>query len=72
MKKVVILAITTVVFASCTRDYTCSCVNPKNNETNQMIYKTNRKAHATRLCNDWEGRISTAIPDKSGIECKIQ
>ena len=72
MKKFLIVAAASVVFASCTKDYTCSCTNPGTTETNEMIFKTNRKAHATRLCNDWETRTRTAIPEKSEYDCKIK
>lgn len=72
MKKMLFLAMATVVFASCSKEYTCTCVDPETNEEDQMIYYTNKKSHATRLCEDWESRITTAIPTKSATTCSIK
>lgn len=72
MKKVLILAVATVMFASCTKDYTCNCTEPVTQETNQMVFKTNKESHAKRLCDDWAIRVRTAITDKSAYDCKIQ
>lgn len=72
MKKVLILAVATVVFASCTKDYTCNCTDPATDETNQMVYKTNKESHAKRLCDDWAIRVRTAIPEKGSYECKLK
>ncbi len=72
MKRMLLLAMATVVFASCSKEYTCDCVDPETNETNQMVYQTNKKAHATRLCDDWQSRTRTAIPTKNKVTCTIQ
>jgi len=72
MKKLSIMAFATLIFASCSKDYTCDCVDPKTKETNQMVFKTNKKAHAYRLCDDWATRVRTAIPEKNTYDCKLK
>lgn len=72
MKRFLILAAATVIFASCNKNYVCECVDPATGEENQMTYRTNQESHAQRLCNDWQTRTQTAIPEKSEYSCKIQ
>ena len=57
---------------SCAKEYTCDCVDPETSETNQMVFLTNQKAHATRLCDDWQSRTRTTIPTKSKVTCTIK
>lgn len=72
MKRFIILAAATLAFASCTKDYTCECVTPETNQTIEMPYKTNRKAHASRLCSDWQGRQRSAVAGQENVTCKIK
>lgn len=72
MKRILILASATIIFASCSKEYTCDCVNPETDETNQMVFLTNKKAHATRLCDDWGTRIRAAVANKDQVTCTIK
>lgn len=72
MKKILVLAVASFIFASCNRVYDCKCSDPLTGEENQMSYQTNSKSHARRLCNDWETRVNTAITDKERVSCVLQ
>lgn len=71
MKKIFILAATTVLFTSCLKQYTCTCVDPATAEENKMTYQTNKESHASRLCNDWQTRTRAAIPEKVRYTCTL-
>lgn len=72
MKKVLILAATTVLFTSCSKNYTCKCVDPLTAKEDNMTYQTNKESHASRLCSDWQTRIRAAVPEKDGVNCSIK
>lgn len=73
MKKLLIVAIAAVAFTSCSKEYTCECVTPATDATNQMNYKTTRKSHAQTLCTDWESRQRSAVAgQQSNVECTIK
>lgn len=71
MKNILFIAIACFAFASCTKDYTCSCVNPGTQETNSLVFKTNNKSHATRLCNDYADRVQNAVTDHESYSCTL-
>lgn len=70
MKKLFVVAILGITFTSCTKEYKCHCVDGATNEENQMLFKTNSKSSATRLCDDYNARVKNAI--KPEYTCKIQ
>lgn len=71
MKNVLIIAIACFAFASCTKDYTCSCLDNNTQETSKLVFKTNKKSHATRLCNDYADRVRNAVTDQEDYSCSI-
>lgn len=72
MKKFLILAAATVAFASCSKNYTCKCNNPTTGEENSMVYQSDQKSHAERLCRDWEARVVAGVPDNIKTTCSIK
>lgn len=72
MKKLLILAATTVIFASCTKEYVCECNDSISEEKSEMTYWTNQKSHARRLCEDWASRQRSVFPDKDKLTCTIK
>lgn len=71
MKKLLVLAIAAFVFSSCNKIYECNCVSVSGLENN-MTYQTNQRAHAKRLCDDWQTRIRTAIEGQSETTCTLK
>lgn len=72
MKKFVILAIATVAFVSCRKEYVCECSDPATAEKSEMTYLTNQKSHASRLCEDWASRQRSVFPEKDKMTCTIK
>ncbi|MCB0700977.1 MAG: hypothetical protein KDC11_14090 [Chitinophagaceae bacterium] len=71
MKKVLIIVAASITFASCTKNYSCDCESKATGETNQLLFKTNSKSHANRLCDDYASRVRNAIVEKSDYTCKL-
>lgn len=72
MKKFIAIALVSVVFASCSKNYDCNCTDSSSGEENQLTFRTNSKSHATRLCDDWSQRQKAAVPDKKDVVCTIK
>ncbi len=72
MKKILILASATVIFASCTKEYVCECNDPATEEKGEMTYRTNQESHADRLCEDWATRQRSVFPEKDKLTCVIK
>lgn len=72
MKKFLILAAATVIFASCTKEYKCECSDASSTEKSEMTYWTNQKSHAKRLCEDWATRQRSVFPEKEKLTCTIK
>lgn len=71
MKKVLLLAACSILMVSCAKEYDCNCVSETANDTNKLIFKTNSKSHANRLCDDYASRVRNAQIGKDDYNCTL-
>lgn len=71
MKKFLVIAASVLIFSSCTKDYSCDCASETTGVTDQLTFKTNRKSHAERLCNDYANNIRNSVTDQEDYTCDL-
>ena len=71
MRKFLYVAAASVLLTSCVKEYKCECEVTATGETNQMLFRTRNKAHATRLCSDYETRVKDAVVARKTYTCKL-
>ncbi len=71
MKNVLLIAAASVLMVSCAKEYNCNCESENLTETNQLIFKTNSKSHANRLCDDYASRVRNAEIDRDDYNCTL-